>query len=374
MANMLTSYVQKAKQRDKLKFNAAQNSLKQRDLAQRQEDFFVKRLSEELNVDINKIREETEDAFDQERKQILEEMEKQKQEVLKYAIHNKKRLDQAIKTYDKHGLIDALHKHYPNQPNLRMKFAYDWEGSYEPPGVPGIGSEYALADIQFDHELNAEGEPLPVAGHDGLCKRFRAYAHACAGDRRFGNRTARTEQQLIFRHDPPPSLGGAQYCAINEVWVPMTILGYIYAVPSDAIFFSLTNALSSRGHAAVKVSVHVEQDTDHSPLFFPVVEDRVIDEVTAATGNWIFGGFGVNSGHVDLGAAPIDATINEPYRLPIMLQTADHGGGEVRVVVKFNTYAKAVHRHAEAEIDLRSEGCGVTIHEVLLHVAAYIGH
>ncbi len=369
MANMLTSRDQKRKQQLGLEVKSRRTGEAIRRAARKQEEYFVKRLSDALGTDLEEIVEGGETVFEREYERVKPHIERQKKAVRTFGKNNRRRFDQAIKSYDKSGLIESLHRLYPNQPNLRMKFANDWEGTCSPTAPPGIG-EYAVADIQFEPELNADGEVLPVPGHDGLCKRFGARAHAVAGGRRFGHKTATTEQTLVFRHDPPPSVGDAQTCAINEVWVPMTVNGLSSARRSSAIFFTQSLAFSGGGVAEVRLSIDVEQDTSTRPLVFPVVTRELLFGDYERGSQWLFGG---SPGTLFDGPRAIDVEIAEPYRLPVILRTADHGGGEVRVVVKLATYADAEHRGAEAEIDLTGDGFGVVIHEVLLHVAAYIG-
>ena len=378
MADLLTSWKQLGKQRQNFNQKAAEVRALRRQLGGKSDEYLLKRLSEEMGIDLVKILREIEGREESDRLSMREKLTMLKEEARNLAIHSRRRMDQAIKTYAKHGLIEGMHKLYPNQPNMRMKFANDWEGDYSPHGVPGIGSEYGLASISFTPELGEGGEPYPIPGHDGLCRRFHASCHACAGDHRFGEASASTTQTLIFRHDPPPAMGDETVswtCGYSEVWVPMTITGTSYACKSDAVFIAQSLALmNGGGRAGIRLTIRVEQDTISSPLDFLIFDGTIwSDEQIGAT--WLLGFlFGGSSGILDDGPRPIDLSITEPYRVPVMLRPADSGGREVRVVVTLSCSASAENRHAEAEIDLASPGCGVDIHEVLLKCAGCVGN
>ena len=245
-----------------------------------------------MKIDLTKILREIEDRQESDRLSMQEKLAMLKKEARNVAIHSRRRMDQAIKTYAKQGLIEGMHKLYPNQPNMRMKFANDWEGDYSPHGVPGIGSEYGLASISFSPELGEGGEPYPIPGHDGLCRRFHASCHACAGDRRFGEASASTTQTLIFRHDPPPAMGEdavSWTCGYTDVWVPMTITGVSSALKSDAIFLTPSLGLMESGaRAEIRLTIRVEQDTIGSPHDFLIYDGTIwLDEQIGAL--WLLG-------------------------------------------------------------------------------------
>ncbi|MGA7875722.1 MAG: hypothetical protein WCA08_08670 [Desulfoferrobacter sp.] len=375
MRNLATSWQQMSKQRATLQKKTSKLRALARQRHSRSEEYLLKKLSKEMGVDLGKILEEIEKRADADRESLQPQLDKLRADVKHFAVQNRRRLDQAIKTYAKRGIIKGFHKLYPNEPNMRMKFAFDWEGFHEPPGVPGMGSEYGLSDISFDQELDASGAPFVVEGHDGLCKKFRAYCHACAGDRKVGYASASSTQTLVFSHDPPSM--DADMCGFSELWVPMSLTGTNYVCKSDAGFLSQTLAFSGGGYAEIRLAIRVEQDTEHELLLYPIV-DQVIYSDADWGSVWILGAlFGGELWATNCSAHPINLLLDEPYRLPPMtlLYTDQYGGGEVRVIVTLSCRTTAEHRHAEAEIDLSTtSGFGVEIHEVFLRGAGCVGH
>ena len=366
MGNLATSWQQMSKQRARLNEKTSKLRSFARQQQSKSEEYLLKKLSKEMGIDLGEIVEEIEKKADADRKRIQPKLSKLRADVKHFAVQNRRRLDQAIKTYAKRGIIEGFHKLYPNQPNMRMKFAYDWDGSHEPPGVPGIGSEYGLSEIFFDQLLYESGDPWVVEGHDGFCKKFRAYCHACAGDHRVGAASASSTQTLIFSHDPPSI--DSQWCGFSELWVPMSLTGASYVCKSDAGFLSGSLATLGGGFAEIRLAIRVEQDTEHELLLYPIV-DQVIYSDADLGSVWILGVlFGGQTWGTNCWASrDISLLLNEPYRVPLMLATEENGGGEVRVIVTLSCSTTAEHRHAEAEIDLSTtSGFGVEIHEVFL--------
>lgn len=378
MGNMVTSWQQMSKQRVKLKEKVSKYQTLIRQRHEQSEEYLLKKLSKEMGVDLGKIVEEIEKRADADRESIQPQFDKLKSDVKHFAVQNRRRLDQAIKTYAKRGIIEGFHKLYPNQPHIRMKYAHDWEGSCEPDSVPGMtgggsppSGAYWSCDFFFDQELDNNGAPLVVPGHDGLCNKFRAHCIARAGDDRHGYASTTATQTLIFRHDPPSMGPDADYCGFSELWMPISLNGLSYAIDTDRVFVFPT-LTTEGGLADIRLSIRIEQDTDHGPLLYPVTtHDILIYSHYNIGGHWIFEG----AEPVDWAPHTISLLLAEPYRLPPMtlLNTDSYGGGEVRVIVTLTCSARAINRHAEAEIDLASPGFGVEIHEVFLRGAGCVG-
>ena len=378
MANMLNLLQQMNKQREKFREKTAKYQSTLRKRQEQSEQYLLKKLSKEMKVDFKSMVEEVEKRRDADRVRIRPGFDKLKAEARRLALQNRRRYNQAIKAFAKQGIIKGYHKLYPNQPNLRMKYAQDWEGTCTPITMGGMtGGEapedlaYASCDFFFDQELDANGNPVVIPGHAGLCNKFRARCIARAGGERRISVTSTATQTLIFRHDPPSVAPDIEYCGFSELWIPMSLTGTSQAMDSDRVFFIAT--LDTEGGLAnIYLSIRIEQDTDHGPSVYPVTtDDYPIHRHTDVGGHWIFAGMEP----IDWAPRVIDYFRTVPYRLPPMtlLSTAEHGGREVRVVVTLTCSAGAINRHAEAEIDLSTDGFGAEIYDVMLRGAGCIG-
>jgi hypothetical protein len=279
-----------------------------------------------------------------------------------FAIREKRRIDQTIKNYDRHGCIEELHRFYPNQPNLRVKYASDWDAQIDPT-TPQVMNIAAYAETAF----NIVPDPVNPEGQ-GYCREFKAICRTAILNERRGSSSASTTQELTFRHSPPPAGNDDNAWRVyEEVWVPLTITGTSYVHPSTAYFFFLRWARFSGAFGGIDLSIRVEQDTDSSPLRYDVMNESVFHQ-RSSTGNSFVGNLlGYRMESTAPMPLPINLTMREPYRMPILLQTDSHGGGEVRVIVTVSCDTYAYYEGAEMEIDLfREEHFGVTVHEVLL--------
>jgi hypothetical protein len=377
MGNMVNSWQQMSKQRAKLEEKVSKYQALVRQGQEQREEYLLERLSKEMGVDLGKIVEEIEKRADADRESIQPQFDKLKADVKHFAIQNRRRLDQAIKTYAKLGIIEGYNKLYPNQPHIRIKHAHDWEGSCEAVGAPGMtggasppAGAFSDCDFFFDQELDGNDVPIVVPGHDGLCNRFRAHCTARAGDERRSNASAIATQTLIFSHGPPSMGPDVDYCGFSELWIPMSVTGESVAIDTNRVH--LFPMLETEGGLAdILLSIRLEQDTDRGPVIHPVTPDRTIYSHYDIGGLWIWEGMEP----IHWAPQPINLLLDEPYRLPPMtlLNNEDYGGGEVRVIVTLTCRAIAINRHAEAEIDLASDGFGVEIHEVFLRGAGCIG-
>lgn len=377
MANIVNSWQQMNKQRAKLNEKTSKYQALIRKRQKQSEEYLLKKLSREMGVDLGKIVEEIEKRSDGDRESIRPRLDKLKADVKHFAVQNRNRLNQAIKTYTKRGIIEGYHKLYPNQPHIRMQYAHDWEGSCSPETVPGMTggapppdlAAYWSCDFFFDQELDDNGDPFVVPGHDGLCNKFRAHCIAHAGDDRDGYASATATQTLIFRHDPPSFGPDNDYCGFSELWMPISLTGISYAINTDRVY--LHRRLAAGGFAEIGLSIRIEQDTDRGPLLYPVATDRSIYTHADYGGAWIWEGM---MAPVHWAPRDISLLLDEPYRLPPMtlLNTRGYGGGEVRVIMTLTCRATAWDRRAEAEIDLASPGFGVEIHESFLRGAGCV--
>lgn len=331
-----------------------------------------------MGVNLGGIVEDIEKRVNLDRKKTQPQLNKLREDVKLFALQNRRQINQGIKTYSKQGIIKGFHKLYPNHPNLRMKYAKDWESTCTPhstPGMTGGADPHSPAhwscEVLFDQELDNNGNPLEIPGHDGLCNKFRAHCIAHAGDDRRSTARATSTQTLIFNHDPPAMGEEVEYCGFSELWLPMSLTGLSYAIDTDRVYF-IPRLETEGGLADIWLSIRIEQDTEYGPLIYPVTTPDIhIYGHYDIGGHWIFEG----AEGVEWAPRPISLLLNEPYRLPPMtiLTNEYHGGGEVRVIVTLTCSAQAINRHAEAEIDLASPGFGVEIHEVFLRGAGCIG-
>ncbi|MGW8180453.1 MAG: hypothetical protein ACWGQW_17090, partial [bacterium] len=276
MGDMTTSWQQMNKQRMSLKGKMSEFQASIRQQQEKSEAVLLEKLSKEMGVDLGKIVEEMEKRKEADRESVHEQYNNIKEDVKHVAVQNRRRIDQAIKTYAKRGIIEGFHKLYPNLPNIRMKYANDWEGTCSPDSVPGMtGGEippseaYWSCEFFFDQELDQNGDPLSIPGHTGLCNKLRAHCVAHAGDRRHGYASTTATQTLVFRHDPPSMGPDVDYCGFSELWIPMTLNGISYAIDTDRVYVFPT-LTTEGGWAHILLSVRIEQDTDHGPLLYPV--------------------------------------------------------------------------------------------------------
>lgn len=327
--NMLSLLKQKSEYLEKFRDLQEEITKEKTVFSEKQEGLLMERLQEALNIDVRGIVEEMEQAASVHKKQSKNLREKTKREAVAFAKREKKRTDHALMTYGKLGCIKALHKLYENAPHLRMKYANDWQSDQAPTGLVSTDSGFKFADLQFVQEMDASGRPLTLEGHDGYCNTIKAHCHAAVGNKRYGRSTAWTRQDLIFRHSPPPTIAAdSMWCAVNEVWTPLTINGTSMVESSTALFLSLANALQSGARNEIKLTIRVEQDTNRTPLVYQITEDQLLFDANSAGTNWFFGGLGTNAGTITEGHVPIVVTLQEPYRLPVMLLTEDYGGRE----------------------------------------------